>query len=74
MKSTDFIISQLPDPKLGSKVVFIGESHLDIPDLKSQIDKELSKYERPKAYFFISSLMKTPSGKIDRKKTTSKIQ
>lgn len=72
--SSDFIISQLPDPKLGSKVVFIGENHLNIPGLKSRIDKELSKYERPKAYFFISSLMKTPSGKIDRNKTTSEIQ
>jgi O-succinylbenzoic acid--CoA ligase len=73
MDSSDFFIGQLPDQKLGSKVVFIGEKHLDIPNLKNKINKELSKYERPKAYFFISSLQRTPSGKIDRIKTTAEI-
>ena len=71
--STDFIIGQIEDQKLGSKVVFIGESYLDTKDLKEKIDKALTKYERPKAYFFISSLIKTPSGKIDRNKTTAEI-
>jgi O-succinylbenzoic acid--CoA ligase len=71
--STDFIISQIPDQKLGNKVVFIGENHLDTPILKESIDKQLTKYERPKAYFFISSLIKTPSGKIDRNKTVAEI-
>ena len=73
LNSTDFIIGELPDQKLGSKVVFIGEQHLDTDNLKEQIDKVLTKYERPKAYFFISSLIKTPSGKIDRNKTTAEI-
>lgn len=74
INSTDFIISEVDDQKLGSKVVFIGEKHLDLPDLKERIDKELTKYERPKAYFFISSLILTESGKIDRNKTTAKIR
>lgn len=73
IESTDFIISQIEDQKLGSKVVFIGEKYLDTPDLKDKVEKELSKYERPKAYFFISSLIKTASGKIDRNKTTAEI-
>ncbi|WP_107038625.1 AMP-binding protein [Brumimicrobium mesophilum] len=71
--SSDFIISQIEDQKLGSKVVFIGENHLSTAQLKKTIDLVLTKYERPKAYFFISSLIKTPSGKIDRNKTTAEI-
>lgn len=74
INSQDFIISHIDDKKLGSKVVFIGENHLESSNLKEKIDKELTKYERPKDYFFISSLSKTASGKIDRKKTTSQIQ
>lgn len=73
LDSSDFIISRVPDQKLGSKVIFIGEKHLDTPSLKNKIEKELNNYERPKAYFFISSLQRTPSGKIDRNKTTAKI-
>ncbi|HLV41832.1 MAG TPA: AMP-binding protein [Brumimicrobium sp.] len=72
--SSEFIISKLPDKKLGSKVVFIGENHMNTPSLKTNIDKVLIKYERPKAYFFIPSLIKTPSGKIDRNKTTAEIK
>jgi len=72
--SSDFIISYLPDQKLGNKVIFIGESHLNTSELKSKIEKILDKYECPKAYFFIPSLIKTPSGKIDRNKTTLEIQ
>lgn len=71
--SSDFIISSLPDITLGNKVVFIGEKQLETTNLKSVINQVLSKYERPKAYFFIDSLAKTPSGKVDRYKTTSKI-
>ena len=74
IKSTDFIISSLPDQKLGNKVIFIGEKHLDRTELKAEIEQELSKYERPKAYFFISSLKRTASGKIDRIQTTAEIQ
>lgn len=74
IQSTDFIIGQIPDQKLGSKVIFIGEKYLESTNLKEKIDKVLTKYERPKDYFFISSLIKTPSGKIDRNKTTAEIQ
>lgn len=72
--SLDFIISQLPDDSLGSKVVFIGINQLDTPELKERIEEVVSKYERPKAYFFLPSLKKTASGKIDRLKTTAEIQ
>ncbi|WP_158276132.1 AMP-binding protein [Brumimicrobium oceani] len=73
INSTDFIISKIPDQKLGSKVIFIGKKQIEHKILKQQIDKVLTKYERPKNYFFISSLIKTPSGKIDRNKTTAEI-
>lgn len=74
LNSEDFIIGQLSDQKLGSKVIFIGEEELNLPHLKDKIEVVLDKYERPKAYYFISSLKRTPSGKIDRIKTTLAIQ
>lgn len=74
LHSQDFIVSQLPDESLGNKVVFIGENQLNTPDLKEVLKKVLSKYERPKAYFFLSSLKKTASGKVDRLKTTAEIK
>ncbi len=72
--SAQFIISGLPDQKLGTKVVFIGEKSLKNAQVKEQIEVVLKKYEQPKSYYFISSLKKTPSGKIDRNKTTLAIQ
>lgn len=74
LNSDDFIISKIPDKKLGSKVIFIGEKKLDHPHLKKKIEGVLDKYEYPKVYYFISSLKKTHSGKIDRIKTTLAIQ
>lgn len=72
--SERFIISKLPDPILGEKVVFIGENELDTADLKTMIEANVEQFERPKEYYFIPSLKKTASGKIDRIKTTQVIQ
>lgn len=71
---TDFIIGSIPDQKLGNKVVFIGEESIIDAVNKDEIDQLLSPYERPKEYFYLSSLLKTESGKIDRKATSSAIQ
>lgn len=71
--SENFIISWLPDDKLGSKVVFIGENDLNTADIQEKIEKTVNKYEKPKAYYYISELIKTPSGKIDRIKTRAAI-
>ncbi|RFC54610.1 AMP-binding protein [Brumimicrobium aurantiacum] len=71
--STDFIISSIPDQKLGSKVIFIGTTKLNEDDLKVKVENVLDRYECPKSYFFIPSLIKTASGKIDRNKTTTEI-
>ncbi|PKR80940.1 AMP-dependent synthetase [Brumimicrobium salinarum] len=72
--SSNFIISSIPDDKLGNKVVFIGGDELKSADLKEKINNLITPYARPKEYFFLSSLHKTPSGKIDRIKTTAAIQ
>ncbi|MBW7866749.1 MAG: AMP-binding protein [Brumimicrobium sp.] len=69
-----FIISYLSDAKLGQKVIFIGEERINKVNLQEQIDILVDKYERPKAYFFLPSLIKTDSGKIDRNKTTQAIR
>lgn len=65
-----FIISKLPDQHLGEKVIFIGEKDLDSSTLRAIVEANVDRYERPKEYYFISSLQKTASGKIDRNKTT----
>lgn len=60
----DFIISSVPDKLLGEKLILIIEGSafdLEIPnDL-------LTKYEKPKAIYFMEKLPRTNSGKIIRK-------
>jgi acyl-CoA synthetase (AMP-forming)/AMP-acid ligase II len=41
--------------------------------LQQEMAHLLSKYERPKAFYFIRSFVATPSGKIDKIATLSKI-
>lgn len=73
IQSERFIISKLPDPQFGEKVIFIGEKDLDTQELKFIIEANVDRYERPKEFYFISSLHKTASGKVDRNKTTQAI-
>ena len=60
-----FIISYLPDPKLGQKVVLVLAE--DKPETL-QFDV-LGKYEVPKSIYEQQTIFKTASGKIDRIKT-----
>jgi len=71
---TDFIIASLPDQKLGERVVFIGEQSIQNTTLKQHIESVLDKYEQPKEYFFVSSLIQTQAGKIDRNQTIELIK
>jgi len=65
----NFIISAIPDEKLGQKCVllFEGEKDDDLASLDFKIF--LPKYENPKSIYFISDFIFTPNGKIDRHKT-----
>ncbi|NQZ75678.1 MAG: AMP-binding protein [Ekhidna sp.] len=60
----DFIISSLPDTRLGQKVILIssgGDKEISF--------SELPKYHQPKELFFNQTVYKTHSGKVDRVRT-----
>lgn len=60
-----FMITSLPDPLFGEKVVLVMEDKQS-----SSLDFSiLDKYEIPKAIFYERQLYQTESGKIDRMKT-----
>jgi len=64
-----FIISSLPDEKLGEKLVLIIEGNsYDKIHLEEKITVLLEPYERPKIICFLNELPETSSGKIERNK------
>ncbi len=71
--SQPFFIAGLPDKKLGEKVCLFIEG--EEPDLKiknlliEKIARQLKKYEKPRAVFYIKKFERTSSGKIKRKAT-----
>lgn len=66
----NFIISALPDPILGQKLILIIEGEnasLDLPE------NTLTKFEHPKAIYFVKKFPMTDSGKLKRKEILSLI-
>lgn len=64
----DYIITSLPDERLGNKVILISS------EPKQSIDfGKLSKYERPKSLYFDRKIFKTTNGKLDRIITTNEL-
>ena len=74
--SKRFIISSVPDEKLGEKVILVIEDkewdENDIAVLQNAISGELGKYEQPKWIEFISQFKETESGKVDRRRMKGK--
>ena len=64
----DFIVSSLPDKRLGSKLILISKGS----EMKVDFSK-LDKYERPKSLFFNCTIFRTKGGKIDRIKTLNQL-
>jgi O-succinylbenzoic acid--CoA ligase len=63
-----FIISSLPDEKLGQKLVLIVEGKkFRTAELEENMRKKLSAYEFPKEIIFVKKLQLTSSGKVKRK-------
>ncbi len=62
-----FIISSLPDEKLGEKVVLVAEKEIPAHPEKIFDKAGLSKYETPKEIIIIDTFPLTESGKIKRK-------
>ena len=67
--TNDFIISSLPDDRLGRKVILISSDDEVAIDIST-----LNKYEQPKEVFFNCKIIKTSSGKIDRIKTQKHLE
>jgi len=63
------------DEKLGQKLILIiqkNERELSVPKLIEEIRKRISAYETPKHVYFVEQFIKTPTDKIDKRKTASK--
>ena len=64
------------DEKLGQKLILIiqkNERELSVPKLIEEIRKRISAYETPKHVYFVEQFIKTPTDKIDKRKTASKL-
>ncbi len=74
----EFIVSSVPDPVLGSKLVLIiAGTNSEPPDIEKRLWTSLgsipNKYHRPKEIFFMDQLIKNAGGKIDRAATLNLI-
>lgn len=70
-----FVISSVPDRKLGEKLVLVIEgTAFDTHLLQTQIKSLFSPYERPKAIVFMEKFPETPSGKIKRNEVKKRIK
>ncbi|MGH2665987.1 AMP-binding protein [Flavobacterium sp.] len=59
-----FFVCGLPDERLGQKLILIIEG--SPYNLEDSVFSELSKYEKPKAVYFMSKFAETETGKIKR--------
>lgn len=72
-----FIISSLPDSKLGNKLILIIESKTDVinkDDLFKQMQQCIDKYEVPKEIYFLQQFIYTETNKIKRNETTDLVK
>lgn len=63
----DFFCYGVKDKTLGQKLVLVTENELVNPVFN------LPKYHTPKAVLYIDKILRTPSGKIDKRKTIKKL-
>jgi len=75
--SERFIVSSLPDLRLGERLILIIETteqeKYAIPELESLLKTVLHNYERPKEIFFLETFPTLSSGKLSRKLIREKI-
>jgi len=71
-----FIISSVPDARLGDKIVLIIETSdprkYKSTDFKNSVNGKLPVFERPKDLFFLKHFPETGNSKIQRKKITDR--
>lgn len=69
-----FVISSLPDKKLGEKLVLVMEgSPSDSKNIMQKITQLLPSFERPKEICYLHSFPETENGKIKRKEIKRRI-
>jgi len=62
-----FVISSVPDEKLGEKLVLVIEGKpTEIELINQKLAELLSPFERPKAIYFLEKFPETPNGKLKR--------
>lgn len=71
--SCAFFIFGLKDPLLGEKIILIIESKTTLNITKEILNKILTKHSIPKEIIYISSFVRTNSGKINRTETVKSI-
>jgi len=73
--SERFVISSVPDEKLGEKLALVIEGKLfTTKHLEEKMEELLATFERPKVIFFLEHFPTTTSGKIRRKDLKQLIQ
>ena len=63
-----FVITSLPDPRLGQAVTLLLAGRLDMEELKNKMQEILPPYYRPKYIRVVDLIPQTGNGKIDRAK------
>jgi O-succinylbenzoic acid--CoA ligase len=61
-----FVITSVPDPRLGQAVTLLIEGQLDMEELKNKVQEILSPYNRPKYIRMVDFIPQTGNGKINR--------
>ncbi|WP_175629896.1 AMP-binding protein [Bacteroides acidifaciens] len=61
-----FVITSVPDPRLGQAVSLLFEGELDMEELKNKVQEILSPYHRPKYIRMVDLIPQTGNGKINR--------
>lgn len=61
-----FVITSVPDPRLGQAVTLLFEGELDMEELKDKVQEILSPYHRPKYIRMVDFIPQTGNGKINR--------
>ena len=70
-----FFISSIQDSYLGSKIIMIIESKIELDGKKilSQISTMVPPYSVPKEIYYLTTFERTKSGKLNRKKSLSNV-
>ena len=61
-----FVITSVPDPRLGQAVTLLLEGRLDMEELKNKMQEILPPYHRPKHIRTVDLIPQTGNGKINR--------